>query len=102
MHIVYYDCKVVDKVMVANHTAYKYETPSKGHFLRKHCFTSGTVNLKCGAVKITYNIHYIKTYKSYTKLDNVFRKKCLTMSKNELPVIYFCLKSKFGKKYIVG
>ena len=56
--------------MLNNHTAQKYETPYKGPFMIKQCFTNGTVNLQCGAVKIKYNIRRIKPYKSNTKVED--------------------------------
>ena len=52
-----------DKVMLSNHTAYKYKTPYKGTFLITRCFTNGAVSLQCGATQITYNICRIKPYK---------------------------------------
>ena len=55
-HRVEYDYKVGDKVMIANHAAYKYEMPYKGPFLITRCFTNGTVKLKHGPRKIRYNI----------------------------------------------
>ena len=37
-HIVEYDYKVVDKLMLTNHTAYKYETPYKDPFFGNTVF----------------------------------------------------------------
>ena len=34
------------------------------------CFTNGTVNLQCGPEKIRYNIHWIKPFKSDTKVED--------------------------------
>ena len=48
-HIVDYDFKVRDDVMLTNQTAYKYETPYKGPFLITQCFTNGTGNFQYGA-----------------------------------------------------
>ena len=45
-HIFDYDYKSGDKVMLTNHTAYKYETPYKGLFMITQCFTNGTVKFK--------------------------------------------------------
>ena len=59
-----YNYKFGDNVMIAKHTAYTYETPYKGPFVITQCFPNGTVNLKCGAIKIKYNIRRIKPYKS--------------------------------------
>ena len=56
--------------MINNHTAYKYKTPYKGPFLITQCFTIGTVNLQCGAIKIKYNIHRIKPYNPYNKVED--------------------------------
>ena len=36
-HRVEYGYKVGDKVMLTNHTAYKYETPYKEHFVITQC-----------------------------------------------------------------
>ena len=68
-HRVEYDYKVGDNVMLTNHTAYKYETPYKGPFVRTQCFTNGTLNLQYGPIKIRYNIRQIKLYKSDTKVE---------------------------------
>ena len=43
-HRVDYDFKVGDKLILTNHTAYKYEAPYKGPFVMTWCFTNGTVN----------------------------------------------------------
>ena len=37
---------VIDKVMLNDHAAYKYETPYKGVFVIKKCWTSGKVTLQ--------------------------------------------------------
>ena len=65
-----YDYKVEDKVMLAYHTAYKYETLYTGPFLITQCFTNGTVKLQCCATQITYNIRRINPYKYDTKVDD--------------------------------
>ena len=62
-HRVEYDYKVIDKIMLNNHTAYKYKTPYKGPFLITQCFKNGTVTLQCGATQTKYNIRQIKPYK---------------------------------------
>ena len=59
-----HDYIVLNKVMLPNHVAYKYETPYKGPFVTTRC----TVNLKYGPIKIRHNIHRIKPYKYDTKL----------------------------------
>ena len=69
-----YDYNVRDKVMLAYHTAYKYETPYKGTFVITRCFTNGTVNLKYGATEIRHNICCIKPYKSDTKVEDLILK----------------------------
>ena len=55
--------------MITKHAAYKYEMPYKGPFVITQFFTNSTVNLQCGAIKITYNIRRIKPYKSNTKVE---------------------------------
>ena len=35
-------------------------------------------------------------------LNILVQKICMTMSTYELPVIYFCLKTKLGKNYMIG
>ena len=69
-HRVDYDYKVGYKVILTNHTAYKYETPYKGPFLITHCFTNGTVMLQCGAIQITYNIRRINPNKLDTRVED--------------------------------
>ena len=44
-HRVDYEYKAGDKVMLTNHTSYKYETPYMVPFLITRCFTNGSVNL---------------------------------------------------------
>ena len=56
--------------MILNHTAYKYETPYKGYFVIKQCFANGMVLLKCGVIKITYNICRIRPYKTDNKVED--------------------------------
>ena len=51
-----HDYKVVDKVVLNNNSAYKYETPFKGPFVITQCFINVTVSLQYGPIKITYNI----------------------------------------------
>ena len=60
IHRVDYDYIVGDKVIITNHTVYKYGTPYNGPFVITQCFTNGTVNLQYGTTKITYNILHIK------------------------------------------
>ena len=68
-HRVDYEYKVVDKFMLTNHTAYKYQTPYTGPFVITQCFTNGMVKLQYGATKNTYNICRIKPYKWDTKFE---------------------------------
>ena len=56
--------------MLANCTAYKYETPYKGPFVITQCFTNVTVLLQYDAIKITYNICCINPYKSDIKVED--------------------------------
>ena len=69
-----YDYKVGDKVMVTDHTAYKYETIYKSHFMITQCFSNGTVNLQYGPTKNRHNIRRIKPYKSDTKVIDLILK----------------------------
>ena len=64
---VYRDYNVVDKVMLNNHAAYKYETPYKDPFLITRCCTNGAVNIQYGPTQIISNIRHIKLYKSDIK-----------------------------------
>ena len=51
-----HDYKVKDKVTINIDAAFKYEIPYKGTFEITQCCTNGMVMLKCGAIKIRYNI----------------------------------------------
>ena len=76
-----HDYKVVDKVMLTKHTAYKYETPYTGTFLITQCFEKNvTVNLQYGTVQIKYNVRRIKPYESDTTVEDISSKICLMMS----------------------
>ena len=55
--------------MLTRHTSYRYDIPYNGPFVITQCFTNGTVNLKCGALKNRYNICRIKPYKPDTKVE---------------------------------
>ena len=70
-----YDYKVGDKVMLLNHTAYKYETRYKVPFVITKCFTDGSAMLQYGSIQITYIIGHIKPYKSDTKVEYFNPKK---------------------------
>ena len=56
----YHAYKIVDKVMLNNNSALKYETPYKVPFDITQCWTNGMVTLKYGVTKIRYNICLIK------------------------------------------
>ena len=48
--------------MLYNNSSFRYDTLYKGPFdINWHC-TNGTVTLKCGAIKIMYNIRRINIY----------------------------------------
>ena len=66
-----HDYKSGDKVMLHKHTVYKYDTLYTGPFVIKQCFNNGTVNSKCGEIKITSNIRCIEKYKSDTKAEYI-------------------------------
>ena len=57
--------------MLNNHAAYKHETPYKGPFVIKQCWTNGTVTVQCGAIKIRYNICRINPYTSDTNVEDI-------------------------------
>ena len=101
-HRVDYEYKVGDNVILTDHTAYKYETPYKGPFVIKQCFTNKTVILKYGAIQIRYNICPIKPYKYNTKVEDFNPKNMDKPSTYEQPVVYFYIKLKFGIKYMIG
>ena len=62
-HRVEYDYEVQDKIMLTNHTTYKYETPYKSPFVITLCCNNGTENLQCVLAKIKYNIRQVNPYK---------------------------------------
>ena len=59
---VYHGYKVVNKVILNNNQAFKYEILYTGKFEIKRCCTNGTVILQCGAIKIRYDKSRIKPY----------------------------------------
>ena len=69
-----HDYNVLNKVMLTNHTAYKYETPYKVPFVITLCFTNFTVNLHHGQTQIRYNIRRIDPYKSDTNVEDISSK----------------------------
>ena len=54
--------------MLDNNSACKYETPYKVPFFITQCWTNGMVTLRCGAIKIGYNICRIKPNTSDTNV----------------------------------
>ena len=48
------------------------------------CWNNGTVKLKCGTIKIRYNIRWIKPYKSDTNIEYIkpeeYVRRCQHMS----------------------
>ena len=72
-----HDYKVRDKVVLDKYAAYKYGTPYKGPFMIMQCWTNGIVTLKCGAIKISYNILCIKPHTSHTNI------KIITLKTND-------------------
>ena len=57
-----HDCKVVDKAMLTNNTAYKYETPYDGQFVITQCWTNVAFTLKSGPIQTRHNISQINPY----------------------------------------
>ena len=57
--------------MLANNTAYIYETPYECPFVIKQCFTNGVVHLQFGEVQVKYNIRRKKPYKSDSKVEDI-------------------------------
>ena len=84
--------------MITYHTAYKYETPYKDHFMITQCFTNGTVNLQYGPKQIRHNISFIKPYKLDTKDEDYNLKMCLMMSAYNCQLYIFVLNIKSCKK----
>ena len=60
-----------DTVMLDDNCAHRYETPYKGPFVIKQCWTNDMVTLQCGAINIRYNIHRIESYTSTTNVEYV-------------------------------
>ena len=65
------DYKVGDKFMLANNSAYKYETPHNGTFLITQFWTNGMVTLQCGTTKIRHSICHIKAFTSDTNIEDI-------------------------------
>ena len=47
------------------------ETPYKGPFMIKLCWTNGTATLQYGPIQIRHNIRRINPYKSGTKVGDI-------------------------------
>ena len=62
--------EVGDKVMLNNNTDLRYDTPYKGSFEITQFCTNVTVTLQYGAIKIRYNISFIKSYTYDTRVDD--------------------------------
>ena len=48
-----------------------FETPYKGLFAIKPCWTNGTVTFQCGLIQIRHNIRRINSYKYGTKVEYI-------------------------------
>ena len=66
-----HEYKVRDKVVLDKYSAYKYGTPYKGPFMIMQCWTNGIVTLKCGAIKIRYNILRIKPHTYDINIEDI-------------------------------
>ena len=69
------------------------ETPYKGQFAIKPCWTNCTVTLQCGPIQIRHTIGRIKPYKSGTKVEDINPEHMCDDVNILSPVIYF---------YIIG
>ena len=67
--IVYHNFKVVDKLILNDNSAFKFETLYKGPLSITQCCTNVMVALQMGAIEISYNIRCIKPYKSDTHVE---------------------------------
>ena len=65
------DYKVRYKVMLDYNDECKYKIPYKGPFVIKQCWTNGMVALKCGAIKIRYNIRQNRPYTYDTNVEYI-------------------------------
>ena len=65
----------------------------------KQCWTNGKISLKCGAIKIRYNIRCIKPYKYDTNVEDINAKKmCDDVNIRITRYIQFCIYIKYWKK----
>ena len=69
--IVYHINKVVDKVMINNNSALRYEMPYNRPFEIMYWLNTGTVTLQCSAINIWYNIRRTKPYTSDTNVKDI-------------------------------
>ena len=65
------DYKVIDKTTLNNSSALKNETPYKGPFIIKQCWTNDTVKLQCGTNKTRPNIRPNNTYTYDTNVEYI-------------------------------
>ena len=63
--------KVIDKVMLNNNAAHKYETLYRGPFVKIQCRNKVSVVYQCGETKIRYYICWIKQYTSDTNIADI-------------------------------
>ena len=66
----YHDCKVGDRVILNNSTAYKYKTAYKGTFVITHFCPNSTIKLQCCVIRIINNISRLKLYTSDTNVED--------------------------------
>ena len=57
--------------MLNNNFDLRYETPYNVPFDIMQCYTNIMVTLQCGAIKIRYNIRFIKPYTSDTNVEYI-------------------------------
>ena len=97
-HRVEYDYKVGDKVMLTDHTAYKYENPYKGTFVITQCLP---IARYCyGMTRQKLGIIYIKLshINRILKLKVMIRKICLIMSAYNPQLYILVFKNKYCNK----
>ena len=57
--------------MINSNAAFKSEIPYNGPFELKRHWTNVMVTLKCGAIKIRYNIRHIQTFTSDANVEDI-------------------------------
>ena len=82
--------------MIANKYAYRYETPYNVLFLITQCWTSGTVTLHCGAIKIMHNIRHSKPYTYDKNVEDINTENIYDDVNILSPVIYLYIILKIG------